>query len=169
MHYNCNHFDLEQCLHIDSALTITPAHTHKVCYRWILLSMGFMFRIEYHCRLANGCFENRSITAWTWSEGFHIQLWGAVTDRTRKRVGEGEGRLVRNTFFDCSHVCGIKSYSHFTLSAFSASVFTLPDRGCAPSRVSVYGCSWTHPRPAALRGSSPPAPGHAKDIILVYD
>lgn len=153
---------------LHSALTITPAHTHKVCYRWTLLSMGFMFRIEYHRTLANGCFEKRSVTVWTWSEGFHIQLWGAVTDRTRKRVGEGEGRLVKNTFFDCSHVCRIMYCSHFTVSAFSASVFTLLDRGCALSRVSVYRCSWTHPRPAALRGSSPPAPGHAKDIIFIY-
>jgi len=137
MHYNCNHFDLEQCLHIDSALTITPAHTHKVCYRWILLSMGFMFRIEYHRRLANGCFENRSITAWTWSEGFHIQLWGAVTDITRKRVGEGEGRLVRNTFFDCSHVCGIKYYSHFTLALCvqCQCVYIARPRMCAQSGV----------------------------------
>lgn len=38
---------------LHSALTITPAHTHKVCYRWTLLSMGFMFRIEYHRTLAN--------------------------------------------------------------------------------------------------------------------
>lgn len=151
------------------ALTITPVHTQKVCYRWTLLSMGFMFRIEYHCTLANGCFENRSVTVWTWSEGFHIQLWGKATDRTRKRVGEGGGRLVRNTFFDCSHVCGIMYCSHYPVSAFSAGVFTLPDRGRVLSRSSVYRCSWTHPRPAALRGSSPPAPGHAKDIIFVYD
>ncbi len=168
---HCNPFDLfglEQCLYIVGLQSLPHTHTHKVCYRWTLLSMGFMFRIEYHRTLANGCFENRSITVWTWSDGFHIQLWGAATDRTRKRAGEGGGRLVRNTFFDCSHVCGIMYCSHYSASAFSAGVFTLPDRERALSRASVYRCSWTHPRPAALRGSSPMAPGHAKDIIFVY-
>ncbi len=72
---HCNPFDLlgqEQCLYIVGLQSLPP--THKVYNRWTLLSMGFMFRIEYHRTLANGCFENLSITVWTWSDGFHIQL-----------------------------------------------------------------------------------------------
>ncbi len=69
---------------------ITPPHTQSIRQMDPVIHG---FHVQNWVRtLANGCFENRSITVQTWSDGFHIQLWGVAIDRTRKRPGESGGR-----------------------------------------------------------------------------